>query len=141
MNKKNSTKNNSTATKQDSAGKNTQFLNIDGINFGSDDYYNEFYDGEFDLVDDAVISYQEEGNEWFDNSNGDGKSNGFGDSSGFLNSDGFENNEGIIIHDGRKGQFGLKVEQPSYTTPSSLPGAISLFHSKLYDKKLTRNPN
>ena len=43
-------------------------MNIDGINFGSDDYYNEFYDGEFDLVDDAVISYQEEGNEWFDDS-------------------------------------------------------------------------
>ena len=128
MNKKNSTKNNSTATKQDSAGKDTPFLNIDGINFGSDDYYNEFYDGEFDLVDDAVISYQEEGNEWFDDSNGFGKSNGFGDSSGFLNSDGFDNNKGVIIHDGGKGQFGLKVEQPSSTTPSSLPGVISLFY-------------
>lgn len=128
MNKKNSTKSDSTGTKQDnSAGKNTPFLNIDGINFGSDDYYNEFYDGEFDLVDDAVISYQEEGNEWFDDANGAGKSNGFGDSSGFLNSDGFDNNEGIIIHDGGKGQFGLKVEQPSSTTPSPLPGVISLF--------------
>ena len=62
MKKLNSTRNgqNSTKRKPNNDEKNTPFLNIDGINFGSDDYYNEFYDGEFDLVDDAVISYQEQ---------------------------------------------------------------------------------
>ena len=44
---------------------NIPLMNIDGINFGSDDYYNDFYDGDFELVDDAVIPYQEEDNEWF----------------------------------------------------------------------------
>ena len=34
---------------------NVPFMNIDGIDFGS---YDEFYDGNFELVDDAVIPYQ-----------------------------------------------------------------------------------
>ena len=34
---------------------NIPFMNIDGIDFGS---YDEFYDGDFELVDDAVIPYQ-----------------------------------------------------------------------------------
>ena len=43
------------ATKTSNTTTNIPFMNIDGIDFGS---YDEFYDGDFELVDDAVIPYQ-----------------------------------------------------------------------------------
>ena len=88
-------------------------MNIDGINFGSDDYYNDFYDGDFELVDDAVIPYQEEDNEWFSDTS-------------------FENpsSSGVIIHDEKsiasEGSYGLKVQQPSPVHSGTFSSKICL---------------
>ena len=61
-------------------------MNIDGITFKEDEekdgfLYNDFYEGDFPLVDDAVFDYEEE---WFD--------------------DPGATKEGIIIHDGKNHQ-------------------------------------
>lgn len=64
-----------------SSGVQIPLMNIDGVNFGSDDYYNDFYDDEFPLVDDAIIPYEDD-SEWLVE---DGEST---------------HPKGIIIHDG-----------------------------------------
>ena len=65
-------------------------MNIDGITFKEDDekdgfLYNDFYEGDFPLVDDAVFDYEEE---WFD--------------------DPGATKEGIIIHDGKNHHQALR---------------------------------
>ena len=103
-----------TRTRLNTTSSTMPFMNIDGINFGSDDYYDDFYDGGFPLVDDAIIPYEED-NEWFEYGSDDPK--------------------GIIIHDGSNlndhhhhfkdtsGHYGLKVT-PTTLSPDGFPKKV-----------------